>query len=56
MSPAKTTAAKKATRKTRKRGPAEPRGPEARASALDRGDEHVAALTARVEKANPTSR
>ena len=38
MSPAKKTATKKATtRKTtrRKRGPAEPRGPDARESALD---------------------
>jgi len=55
MSPAKKTATKKATtRKTttrRKRGPAEPRGPEARESALDRGDEHVVALTERVERA-----
>ncbi|TMC72608.1 MAG: chromosome partitioning protein ParB, partial [Chloroflexi bacterium] len=54
MSPAKKTATKKATtRKTtrRKRGPAEPRGPEAREAALDRGDEHVTALTERVEKA-----
>src|SRR5256885_10234315 len=48
MSPAKKTATKKTTtRKTtrRKRGPAEPRGPEARESALDRSDEHVSALT-----------
>ena len=54
MSPAKKTATKKTTtRKTtrRKRGPAEPRGPEARESALDRTDEHVSALTERVEKA-----
>ncbi|TMC42646.1 MAG: hypothetical protein E6J23_10990 [Chloroflexi bacterium] len=58
MSPAKKTATKKTTtrkttRKTtrRKRGPAEPRGPEARESALDRSDEHVSALTERVEKA-----
>jgi ParB family chromosome partitioning protein len=54
MSPAKKTATKKATtRKTtrRKRGPAEPRGPEARESALDRGDEHIVGLTERVEKA-----
>ena len=54
MSPAKKSAPKKATtRKTtrRKRGPAEPRGPEARESALDRGDEHVVALTGHVEKA-----
>ena len=54
MSPAKKTATKKATtRKTtrRKRGPAEPRGPEAREAALDRGDEHVTALTEHVEKA-----
>ena len=54
MSPAKKTATKKTTtRKTtrRKRGPAEPRGPEARESALDRGDEHIVALTDRVEKA-----
>ena len=54
MSPAKKTATKKATtRKTtrRKRGPAEPRGPEARASELDRADEHIVALTERVDKA-----
>src|SRR5207245_8527741 len=54
MSPAKKTATKKTTtRKTtrRKRGPAEPRGPEARESALDRTDEHVSALTERDEKA-----
>ena len=55
MSPAKKTATKKATtRKTttrRRRGPAEPRGPEARESALDRGDEHIVALSERVEKA-----
>ena len=55
MSPAKKTATKKTTtRKTtrRRRGPAEPRGPEARESALDRGDEHIVALTERVEVAN----
>ncbi len=54
MSPAKKTATKKATtRKTtrRRRGPAEPRGPGARESALDRGDEHIVTLTERVEKA-----
>ena len=54
MSPAKKTATKKATtRKTtrRKRGPAEPRGPDARESALDRADEHIVALTQHVEKA-----
>ena len=54
MSPAKKSQPKKTTaRKTtrRKRGPAEPRGPEARESALDRGDEHIVALTERVEKA-----
>src|SRR5207249_4532869 len=49
----KTATKKTTTRKTtrRKRGPAEPRGPEARESALDRTDEHVSALTERVEKA-----
>src|SRR4029077_3216772 len=34
-----------------RRGPPAPRGPEARKSALDRGDEHIAAITERVEKA-----
>ena len=54
MCPAKKTATKNAaTRKTtrRKRGPAEPRGPEARESGLDRGDEHVSVLAEHVEKA-----
>ncbi|TMC79068.1 MAG: hypothetical protein E6J09_03000 [Chloroflexi bacterium] len=57
MSPAKKTATKKATtRKTtrRKRGPAEPRGPEAREAELTREDEHVAALAEKVEKAKGT--
>ena len=54
MSPAKKAAPKKATtRKTtrRKRGPAEPRGPLAQESALDRADEHVATLSDRIERA-----
>ena len=57
MSPARKRAegaaakpAKKPTR--RRRGPAAPRGPEARESALTRDDEHVAALATRVEKAH----
>jgi ParB family chromosome partitioning protein len=56
MSPAKKRAGgaaprppKKTTR--RKRGPAEPRGPEAREAGLTREDEHVAALAEKVEKA-----
>ena len=56
MSPAKKRAGgaaprppKKTTR--RKRGPAEPRGPEARESELTREDEHVASLTEKIEKA-----
>jgi ParB family transcriptional regulator, chromosome partitioning protein len=54
MSPAKKTAAKKAsTRKTtrRKRGPAEPRGPEPREAALAREETHVAGLAEKVERA-----
>src|SRR3989454_4645999 len=57
MSPARKRAegaaakpAKKPTR--RRRGPAAPRGPEARESALTRDDEHVAALATKVEKAH----
>src|SRR5437899_2963098 len=57
MSPARKRAegaaakpAKKPTR--RRRGPAAPRGPDARESALTRDDEHVAALATRVEKAH----
>ena len=47
--PAKKTAAKKTTRKTtRKRGPAEPRGPEPAQAAIDATDRSVAELAERV--------
>jgi ParB family chromosome partitioning protein len=53
MSPARKTAAKATGKKTtrRRRGPAEPRGPEAREAALALDDERVAPLRERVEKA-----
>jgi len=50
--PAKRTAAKKTTRKTtKKRGPAEPRGPEPLETAIDVDHESVAELTKRIAKA-----
>src|ERR687887_458208 len=55
MSPARKTAPKKAPqRKTtrKRRGPAEPRGPEAREAALPLDDPAVRELSGRIEKAN----
>jgi ParB family chromosome partitioning protein len=54
MSPAKKSTTKKAAPKKttrRKRGPAEPRGPEARDAAIPRDDPQIADLAAKIEKA-----
>jgi len=54
MSPVKKAAPKKATAKKttrRKRGPAEPRGPEAREAAIARDDPSIVGLAEKIEKA-----
>jgi len=54
MSPVKKAAPKKATAKQttrRKRGPAEPRGPEAREAAIARDDPSIVGLAEKIEKA-----